>query len=163
LQPAEVFASFKQASFCSLILLRLFAGDRTGAATRALMFLFDVAGALLLALCCSLPSDVICWGLLLFACSCRRGQSSPKTPNLVENFSNRLADCNNSERYLQQWHGIGLNNTTSNLAVSLAVITVDLPTPVTASDICNNGMEVVFNNTPSNLAEPLRRHSLGER
>jgi hypothetical protein len=41
-------------------------------------------------------------------------------------------------------------------------LTIDLPIPVTAaSDICNNGMEVVFNNTVQ-LAEPLRRY-FGER
>ena len=32
---------------------------------------------------------------------------------------------------------------TSNLAVLLAAITIDLPTPVTASAICNNGMELL--------------------
>jgi hypothetical protein len=64
----------------------------------ALMFLFGVAGARLLVLCRSLPSDVICWGPLLLASSCRMGQSSPKSPNSVENYSNRLDDCNNSER-----------------------------------------------------------------
>jgi hypothetical protein len=34
-------------------------------------------------------------------------------------------------------------------------ITINVTTAVTASDICNNGMEMVFYNTPSNLAEPL--------
>jgi hypothetical protein len=111
----------------------------------ALMFLFGVAGARLLVMCRSLPSDVICWGPLLFASSSRMGQSSPKSPNLAENYSNRLDDCHNSERYLKQWHGIGFNNTTSNLAVSLAAITIALTTPVTAS------------------ASNARRRSLGER
>ncbi len=34
-------------------------------------------------------------------------------------------------------------------------ITINVTTAVTASDICNNGMEMVFYNTPSNLAAPL--------
>jgi hypothetical protein len=57
-----------------------------------------IAGVRLLTLCRSLPSDAICLSPLLFACSSRTGQSSPKSPNLAEKYSNQHDDCNNSER-----------------------------------------------------------------
>ena len=36
--------------------------------------------------------------------------------SIARRHNNRLADSGNSERYLQQWHGIALEETTSNLA-----------------------------------------------
>jgi hypothetical protein len=52
-------------------------------------------------------SQVFAWTLL----------ENPTTAN-----NNRLDDCGNGERYPQQWHGVGLEDTTSNLAVPLAAI-----------------------------------------
>jgi hypothetical protein len=45
---------------------------------------------------------------------------TPRKPD--DGNSNRLYDCSSGERYLQQWHGIGLEDTTSNLAVPLPAI-----------------------------------------
>jgi hypothetical protein len=36
--------------------------------------------------------------------------------SIARRHDNRLADCGNSERYLQQWHGTALEETMSNLA-----------------------------------------------
>jgi hypothetical protein len=98
LQPAEVFAPFKQASFRSLIHVRLFAGDATGAAARTTMFLFGVA---------------------LYR---RMSSAGARSCSLV------LAARVNHLQNLQTW---------------LKTIAIDLTTAITASDICNNGMELV--------------------
>jgi hypothetical protein len=51
--------------------------------------------------------------------------------------NNRRDDSGSGERYLQQWHGIDHEETTSNLAVSLTAILL-------ANGIRNNGMELVL-------------------
>jgi hypothetical protein len=110
-----------KASVTTLVVVLIVCRHYAGVATALLLSLLPPV--LLVLRCLTTHPDATTGGSLLFAsCSVASGQSS-KISKLVENYSNRLVDCN-SERYLQQWHGI-IEYTTFNLAVLLAAITID--------------------------------------
>jgi hypothetical protein len=70
----------------------------------------------------SLPTRELLYRLAPVAVSRARSFPglTPRKPD--DGNSNRFDDCGNGEKSLQQWHGVDLEDTTSNLAVSLAAI-----------------------------------------